>query len=167
MENAENLTSQEQPQTDTEVTRETGPAQQEEIAADDAVERFLLSQEQPQTDMEITGETEPAQREEIVADEAVERFLLGKARGQLVPLVRFLKSASFREKLIAVTLEILCSGDLEISIARDHGLYHGQIATDLLADWTKEVFAAIGTEGAATPEERVLAAYVAGLSVAG
>ena len=133
MENAENITSQEQPQTDTEVTRETGPTQQEEI----------------------------------VADEAMERFLLGKARGQLVPLVRFLKSASFREKLIAVTLEILCSGDLEISIARDHGLYHGQIATDLLADWTKEVFAAIGSEGAATPEERVLAAYVAGLSVAG
>ena len=100
-------------------------------------------------------------------DEAVERFLPGKARGQLLPLVRFLKSASFREKLIAVTLETLCSGDVEISIARDHGLYHGQIGTDLLADWTKEVFAAIGTEGAATPEERVLAAYVAGLSVAG
>jgi hypothetical protein len=41
------------------------------------------------------------------------------------------------------------------------------IGRDLLADWTKEVFAAIGAEGAATPEERVLAAYVAGLSVAG
>jgi len=109
----------------------------------------------------------PAQQEGITADQPVDRFLPGKARGQLVPLVRFLKSASFREKLIAVTLEILCSGDVEISIARDHGLYHGQIATDLLADWTKEVFAAIGTEGAATPEERVLAAYVAGLSVAG
>jgi len=133
MENAENITSQEQSQTDTEVTRETGPARQEDI----------------------------------VAEEAAERFLPGKARGQLLPLVRFLKSASFREKLIAVTLETLCSGDVEISIARDHGLYHGQIGTDLLADWTKEVFAAIGTEGAATPEERVLAAYVAGLSVAG
>ncbi len=97
----------------------------------------------------------------------MERFLPRKARGELVPLVRFLKNASFREKLIAVALEILCSGDLEITIARDHGLYHGQIGTDLLADWTKEVFAAIGTEGAATAEERVLAAYVAGLSVAG
>jgi hypothetical protein len=127
----------------------------------------LTSQEQPQTDMEVTRETEPAPQEEIVADGAVERFRPGKARGELMPLVRFLKCASFREKLIAVALEILCSGDVEISIARDHGLYHGQIGTDLLADWTKEVFAAIGTEGAATPEERVLAAYVAGLSVAG
>ncbi len=163
MENAENVTSQERPQTDMEVTRGTEPAQQEDGAADDTVERFLLSREQPQTDTEATTEAGPARQ----ADEAMERFLLGKARGQLVPLVRFLKSASFREKLIAVTLEILCSGDLEISIARDHGLYHGQIATDLLADWTKEVFAAIGTEGVATPEERVLAAYVAGLSVAG
>jgi hypothetical protein len=133
MENAENITSREQPQTDTEVTRETGPAQQEYL----------------------------------VPEEAVERFLPGKARAELVPLVRFLKCASFREKLIAVALEILCSGDIEITIARDHGLYHGQIGTDLLADWTKEVFGAISTEGTATPEERVLAAYVAGLSVAG
>lgn len=127
----------------------------------------ITSQQQSQIDTEVTRETAPARPEDIAADEAVERFLPGKARGQLVPLVRFLKSASFREKLVAVTLEILCSGDVEISIARDHGLYHGQIGTDLLADWTKEVFAAIGTEGAATPEERVLAAYVAGLSVAG
>lgn len=167
MENAENLTSQEQPQTDWEVKRGTGPAPQKESVADDAVERFLLSQEQPPMDTEVTSEPELSPLEDIVPDDVVERFLLGKARGQLVPLVRFLKTASFREKLIAVTLEILCSGDLEISIARDHGLYHGQIATDLLADWTKEVFAAIGTEGVATPEERVLAAYVAGLSVAG
>jgi len=127
----------------------------------------ITSQERPQTDTEVTRETGPARQEDIVADEAVERFFPGKARGELVPLVRFLKCASFREKLIAVALEILCSGDVEISIARDHGLYHGQIGTDLLADWTQEVFAAIGTEGAATPEERVLAAYVAGLSVAG
>jgi hypothetical protein len=117
--------------------------------------------------MEVTSEAELAPPEESVADASVERFLPRKARGELVPLVRFLKNASFREKLIAVALEILCSGDLEITIARDHGLYHGQIGTDLLADWTKEVFAAIGTDGAATPEERVLAAYVAGLSVAG
>jgi hypothetical protein len=167
MENAENLTSQEQPRTDTEVTRQTRSARQEEIVPDQIVERFLLSQGQPPTDAEITRETGPAPQEEIVAEETVERFLPGKARGQLVPLVRFLKSASFREKLMAVTLETLCSGDVEISIARDHGLYHGQIGTDLLADWTKEVFGAISTEGTATPEERVLAAYVAGLSVAG
>jgi hypothetical protein len=167
MESTENVTAQEQPQTNTEVTTGAMPPQQESVGTDGAVERFLLSQGQPQTDTEGTSQAEPAREEEILADKAVERFLLGKARGQLVPLVRFLKTASFREKLIAVTLEILCSGDLELSIARDHGLYHGQIATDLLADWTKEVFAAIGTEGVATPEERVLAAYVAGLSVAG
>jgi hypothetical protein len=164
MENAENLTSQPQPQTDTAVASQTGPAQPEEIVPDDAVERLLLPQGQPRTDGEVTSQTEP---EEAVTEEALDRFIPGKARGELVPLARFLKSASFREKLIAVALEILCSGDIEISIARDHGLYHGQIGTDLLADWTKEVFAAIGTEGVATPEERVLAAYLAGLSVAG
>jgi hypothetical protein len=167
MENAENLTPQPQPQTNTEVTTETTPAPPEDLVADDTVERFLLSQGQPQPDTEVARETEPAPPEDLVPDEPVERFLPRKARGELVPLVRFLKSASFREKLIAVALETLCSGDLEITIARDHGLYHGQIGTDLLADWTKEVFAAIGTDGAATPEERVLAAYVAGLSVAG
>ena len=79
----------------------------------------ITSQEQPLIDMEVTSQTGPAPQEDVVADEAVERFLPRKARGELVPLVRFLKCASFREKLIAVALETLCSGDIEISIAQD------------------------------------------------
>ncbi len=53
MENAENLTPPQPPQTNTEVTTETTPAPPEDLVADDTVERFLLSQGQPQPDTEV------------------------------------------------------------------------------------------------------------------
>jgi len=96
---------------------------------------------------------------------AEEQFRIEKAHGELLPLVRFLKSATPREKLIGVAVEVLGFNTVRETLdEKGCGLYDGDIDLDLIADWQRDVFEALGTEGEYSPEERYIAAYLAGLA---
>jgi hypothetical protein len=89
---------------------------------------------------------------------------LSKAKGELIPLVRFLKGCTFREKLAGVAMDLLGYSDISEALdPREGNVYDGNIGQDLQNDWEDEIFAAVEKE-IGTPEERVLAAYLAGLS---
>lgn len=91
---------------------------------------------------------------------------LSKAHGELRPLVRFLLGCTFREKLAAVAMDILCYGDIEAALGDGNlHLYNGEIGNDLTQDWRSDVFRAVEEE-TGTPVERTVAAYLAGLCAA-
>ncbi len=96
--------------------------------------------------------------------ESKERLQLSKAKGELIPLVRFLKGCTFREKLAGVAMDLLSYDDISRSLGPKEGrVYDGDIGNDLRNDWEQAIFDAVEKE-VGTPEERVLAAYLTGLS---
>ncbi len=93
-----------------------------------------------------------------------ERLQISKGRGELIPLLRFLKGCTFREKLAGVAMSVLGYNDVSDALGPHGGqVYDGSLGDDLQNDWEEAIFAAVKDE-VGTPEECVLAAYLAGLS---
>jgi len=93
------------------------------------------------------------------------RLRIDKARGALIPLVRFLTGCTFREKLAAYAFETLTCDDIAQSLGPGgYQLYDGDISKDLQS-WEDEIDYP-DERDLGTPEERILAAYVSGLSIA-
>jgi hypothetical protein len=106
---------------------------------------------------------EPIQ-EDAEQEKHAPRLQLNKACEELVPLVQFLTNCTFREKLVGVAMDLLSYNDVSDALGPKEGqVYDGDIGEDLRHDWEDEIFDAVGKE-VGTPEERVLAAYLAGLS---
>jgi hypothetical protein len=65
----------------------------------------------------------------------------------------------------AIALDVLINGDVQHRLHSERaGLYDGDIGHDLQADWAADVFGTLDEGNAG--EENVLAAYLAGLTIA-
>jgi len=107
----------------------------------------------------------------LIEDGALEeekgRFRLDKARGEVVPLVKWLLSRSFSEKLTGLAISIIDYSDTRDAM-RNAAVYQGDIYEDLVRDWSDEISRALedAAETGAVSRDLQIASYVMALETA-